>query len=72
MMRADPSLETLLDLDGSILEQERGYWIKLEAKRVEESENTPHGIRYSLTLHNRFGTRGLFTEVDRVIKEAQE
>lgn len=59
MSRADPSLETLLDLDGSILEQERGYWIKVEAKRVEASEGIPHGIRYSLTLHNKFGTRVL-------------
>jgi hypothetical protein len=59
MTSADPSLETLLDLDGSVLEQESGYWIKVEAKRVEVSEDTPHGIRYSLTPHNKFGTRVL-------------
>lgn len=55
----DPGLETLLDLDGSILEQENGYWIKMEAWCVDESEAVPHGIRYSLTLHNRYGTRML-------------
>ena len=53
----NPTLETLLDLDGSILEQERGYWIKIEARRVAASNDTPHGIRYSLTLHDKFGTR---------------
>ena len=31
----------------------------MEAKRVESSEAVPHGIRYSLTLHNKFGTRVL-------------
>jgi len=59
MIRVDPSLETLLDLGGSILEQESGYWIKVEAKRVEASEDTPLGIRYSLTLHDKYGTRVL-------------
>jgi hypothetical protein len=34
MSRPDIGLETLLDLDGSILEQEGGYWIKIEARRV--------------------------------------
>ena len=32
-------LETLLDLDGSILEEEGGYWIKIEARRVHASEH---------------------------------
>ncbi len=59
MIRPDPGLETLLDLDGSILEQERGYWIKIEARKVEPSDDTPHGIRYGLTLHDKFGTRVL-------------
>ena len=28
----DIGLDTLLDLDGSILEQERGYWMKIEVQ----------------------------------------
>lgn len=52
-------LETLLDLDGSILEQEGGYWIKIEARTVPASEHAVHGIRYSLTLHDKYGTRVL-------------
>ena len=55
----DIGLETLLDLDGSILEQECGYWMKIEARRVPVSEHLLHGIRYSLTLHDKYGTRVL-------------
>jgi len=59
MSKPDVGLETLLDLDGSILEQEAGYWIKIEVRRADVSEDVPHGIKYSLTLHDRFGTRVL-------------
>ncbi len=53
----DPGLETLLDMDGYILDQTGGYWVKLEACRVSPTEGIPHGIRYSLTLHDRYGRR---------------
>lgn len=56
-MRRDAGIDTLLDLDGSILDQGNGYWIKLEAWRVEVSGQVPHGIRYSLTLHEPYGNR---------------
>jgi hypothetical protein len=59
MSGPDIGLETLLDLDGSILEQEGGYWIKIEARRGRSSEHAPHGVRYSLTLHDKYGTRVL-------------
>lgn len=52
----DSGLDTLLDLDGSILEQEGGYWIKVEVCRVPLSRHAPHGIRYSLTLHDKSST----------------
>lgn len=55
----DPGLETLLELDGSILEQEGGFWMKVDVKQVKASDRMPHGIRYSLTLHDRHGTRVL-------------
>ena len=51
----NPGLETLLDLDGQILVQEDGSWIKIEARLVKETDNRPHGIKYSLTLHGRKG-----------------
>ena len=55
----DIGLETLLDLDSSIMEQEGGYWIRIEARRVRSSEHALHGIRYRLTLHDKYGTRVL-------------
>ncbi len=50
-MDRDPGIETLLDLHGQIIDQGKGYWVKIEAWRVEATHETPHGIRYSLTLH---------------------
>ncbi len=35
----------------------RGYWIKIEARVVDASTDIPHGIRYSLTLHEPYGKR---------------
>ena len=54
---ADASLQTLLDLDGEIFPMDNGYWTKFEACRVEPTEQIPHGIRYSLSLHDRNNTR---------------
>ena len=31
MMRRAPGLDTLLDLHDMIIEQENGYWVKIEA-----------------------------------------
>lgn len=61
-------LETLLDLDGSILEQEGGFWIKVEARRMGASATAPHGIRYSLTLHDIHGTRVLGYDSAHAVK----
>lgn len=55
--RNDPGLETLLDLDGEIFPMDNGYWTKIEAKKVNPKEEIPHGIKYSLTLHDRKNTR---------------
>jgi hypothetical protein len=56
MVTRDP-LTYLLDLDGEMLVQDGGYWIKIEAKRCDPSPEVPHGISYSLTLHDRYGKR---------------
>jgi hypothetical protein len=56
-MSLDPGIETLLDLHGQIIDQGLGYWIKIEAWRVAPSTNIPHGIRYSLMLHEPYGKR---------------
>lgn len=57
MTRKDAGLRTLLDLSGQVIDQEDGYWIKIEAWEVDRSDDIPHGIRYSLTLHAPDGQR---------------
>lgn len=56
-MREDAGLGTLLDLHEQVIDQGHGYWIKIEAWRVVISPHFPHGIRYSLTLHEPYGRR---------------
>ena len=56
-MQIDHTLNTLLDINGTIIDQEGGYWVKFEAWQVNPSDDVPHGIRYSLTLHNKYGKR---------------
>lgn len=54
----DTGLDYLLDLDGNIeVQNGQGYWIKMDACRVEATPDRPHGIRYSLTLHAPDGRR---------------
>lgn len=49
----------LVDLDGFIAELGDGYWMKIEAKKVMSDLAKPHGIKYSLTLHDHKGARVL-------------
>ncbi len=44
-------------LDGEIYPMDNGYWVKFEAKKVKASKEIPHGIRYSLTLHDKRNQR---------------
>ena len=53
----DHTIHTLLDLHAQIIDQEDGYWVKIEAWEVQASDAVPHGVRYSLTLHNPKGLR---------------
>jgi hypothetical protein len=51
-MPQDSGLNYLLDLDGNIeVQNEEGYWVKIEVRRVAVTAERPHGVRYSLTLH---------------------
>jgi len=57
-MKRDTGLDTLLDLAGEIIVHDDGTWIKIEATLLDKpSEERPHGIKYSLTLHDRDGKR---------------
>jgi len=54
----DPSLDALLDLDGEVMVVGDGpYWTKFVVKRVPASQERPHGLHYSLMLHNEQGDR---------------
>jgi hypothetical protein len=54
----DTGLDYLLGLDGEIqVQNDEGYWVKFEVSRVVATPERPHGIRYSLTLHDPDGNR---------------
>lgn len=69
---AQVDLEVLLNLDGEVFPMENGYWTKFEAYRVEESAHVPHGIRYSLTLHDRHNRRVIGYDNAHAIKPARK
>lgn len=51
-------LEYLLGLDGNIeVQNDAGYWVKMEVSSVDVTTERPHGIRYCLTLHAPDNTR---------------
>ncbi|MBV8635352.1 MAG: hypothetical protein JO002_12735 [Burkholderiaceae bacterium] len=56
-MKIDPVIEVLLDLDGARIDQGDGYQIIVEAWLVTASAAIPHGLHYSLSLHNPDGKR---------------
>lgn len=56
-MDRDYGLDTLLDLNDFIVEQKYGYWVKFEVSLTNISPERPHGIRYNLTLHDKYGQR---------------
>jgi hypothetical protein len=55
--KRDHSLELLIDLDGLNFAQDGGYWIKYQVRATEKTPERRHGIKYSLTLHDRQGER---------------
>lgn len=51
-------LEYLLELDGNMeVQNDDGYWVKMEVSQTNITPQRPHGIRYSLTLHAPDNTR---------------
>jgi len=53
----DSGLIYLMELNGEIFPMDNGYWTKFEVKAVEPNDEIPHGIRYSLILHDRSNVR---------------
>lgn len=52
-------MDTLLALHGQIfvIDDKTGHWVKFVVQRVPVSAARPHGLDYSLTLHERSGKR---------------
>ncbi len=55
----DHALDTLLALDGTTFFADRDgiYRVQFVVKQVEPSPERPHGLSYSLTLHDEKGAR---------------
>jgi hypothetical protein len=49
----DPALDTLLELDGTVLVVDRQglYWVRFSVRRAGVTSARPHGQKYSLTPH---------------------
>jgi hypothetical protein len=71
MAQRDQSLDTLLALDGEMftLDATGQYWVKFEIKRCATTPERPHGLRYSLTLHDGQGARLLGFDNAHPVKE---
>jgi hypothetical protein len=57
MSRRDEGLDRLLGLDGFLAEVGGGFWVKIVARRVPPDTPRPHGVSYTLTLHEPGGQR---------------
>ncbi len=59
MAKRDDSLDYLLSLHGQILfiDEAGEYWVKFIVRRVPANPARPHGLDYSLTLHDASGER---------------
>lgn len=71
-MREDPGIATLIELHDQIIDQGGGYWIKIAAWRVKVTQEIPHGIRYSLTLHDPHGKRILGYDNAHAVKSPKK
>ncbi|HTV81074.1 MAG TPA: DUF6516 family protein [Acidobacteriaceae bacterium] len=56
-MGRDHSLDTLLLLNGEMFVVEGNFWVKFEVREVPVTLEKPHGLDYSLTLHDDDGKR---------------
>jgi Family of unknown function (DUF6516) len=60
--KSDLTPDMLLGLDGVVFalsDDPAPYWVKFVVKQVPRSPERPHGLSYSLTLHDPHGDRVL-------------
>lgn len=68
-MEAEPAMDVLLSLNGEVFPiGVDGHWTKFAAWEVEPSKFIPHGIKYSLTLHDKYNKRILGYDNAHAIK----
>jgi hypothetical protein len=60
-MAKETGWDHLLGLNGItlVVDDRLGYWVKIVVLQVPHSEKIPHGVSYSMTLHDRAGNRVL-------------
>jgi hypothetical protein len=71
MTGRDLSLDTLLLLDGEsfVADADGKCWVKFVVKQVAVSPERPHGLNYSLTLHDEDGERLLGFDNAHAVRE---
>jgi len=59
MDNRNQELEFLLELDGVrfMVNELLGFWVKFSVKQIPPNKFVPHGIKYSLSLHDRNNNR---------------
>lgn len=65
------NIEYLLDLNGYTLEMGDGYFVKFDVHKVEPCQFRPHGLKYSLTLHNSASKRILGFDNAHAVKPSK-
>jgi hypothetical protein len=55
--RTDHDFAFLLSLDGLEFQFASGFSVKIQAREAASTRQRPHGVKYSLTLHDPAGRR---------------
>jgi len=71
MTDRDGSLDNLLFLHGErfVVDADGKFWVKFEVKQCQVTAERPHGLKYSLTLHDEGGERLLGFDNAHPIRE---
>jgi hypothetical protein len=68
-MVRDRSLDALLELDGVSYVVDGPFWVKFEVHAAPATPEKPHGLDYSLSLHDAAGERLLGFDNAHAVRE---
>jgi len=71
-VKRDTGLELLLELHGTEYTENNGYWYRIEAWIIDSTPERPHGIRYNLTLHDKYNKRILGFDNAHAVKHKKK